>query len=252
MSFLRHLRRSVWELAFSALASACVGVCLSEGFRIPQELEGRFFPALLVCLVLDISILAALVFGLCLFLLYGKRKGFTWRELIQMALDGVKTVKNILFTFLLIGMLTALWRALASAGLFPGTVLNQRGRLFYPYTSPTLVLASGCMLLLAVRFKPSRRLQGMLRGAAAASLGVFLIHTTVWYWLIEPRLAALPPARFGTLRAFSAALLIALPCALIDLIRGRLFALLHVRQLTDRVQARLLAALSRLSERLLP
>ena len=54
MSFLRHLRRSVWELAFSALASACVGVCLSEGFRIPPELEGRFFPALLVCLVLNI------------------------------------------------------------------------------------------------------------------------------------------------------------------------------------------------------
>ena len=77
---------------------------------------GLFCAALLVCLVLDISILAALVFGLCLFLLYGKRKGFTWRELIQMALDGVKTVKNILFTFLLIGMLTALWRA---AGTIP-------------------------------------------------------------------------------------------------------------------------------------
>ena len=149
-------------------------------------------------------------------------------------------------------LLTALWRALASAGLFPGTVLNQRGRLFYPYTSPTLVLASGCMLLLAARFKPSRRLQGMLRGAAAASLGVFLIHTTVWYWLIEPRLAALPPTRFGSLRVFLTALLIALPCALIDLGRGRLFAALRIKRLTDVVQTRLLAVLERVSLRMFP
>ncbi len=54
MSFSRHLRRSAWELAFSALASACVGVCLAEGFLIPPELEGRFLPALLVCLALNV------------------------------------------------------------------------------------------------------------------------------------------------------------------------------------------------------
>ena len=148
-------------------------------------------------------------------------------------------------------LLTALWRALASApALAPR--LGGWARLFYVYPSPTLVLASGCLLLLFTRLQPPEWLHGPIRAAASAALGVFLLHTTVWYWLIEPRLAALPPARFGTLRAFSAALLIALPCALIDLIRGRLFALLRIRQLTDRVQARLLAALSRLSERLLP
>ena len=55
MSFAAHLRRSGWELGFSALASACVGVCLSEGFLIPTALEGRFFPALLICFVLNIA-----------------------------------------------------------------------------------------------------------------------------------------------------------------------------------------------------
>ena len=66
---------------------------------------GLFCAALLICLAADISILYALLFGLLLFLLYGRRKGFLWRELFGMALDGVKTVKNILITFLLIGIL---------------------------------------------------------------------------------------------------------------------------------------------------
>ena len=72
---------------------------------------GLFCAGLLLCLVVDLSVLYALVFGLLLFLLYGRRKGFSWRELGRMALDGVKTVKNILLTFLLIGILTAFWRA---------------------------------------------------------------------------------------------------------------------------------------------
>ena len=55
MSFTAHLRRSCWELGFSALASACVGVCFSEGFLIPPALEGRFLPALLICFVLNIA-----------------------------------------------------------------------------------------------------------------------------------------------------------------------------------------------------
>lgn len=69
-----------------------------------------FCALLLLCVIFNFSILYALVGGLVLFLLYGKRKGFTWRELAIMAVSGVKTVKNVLITFLLIGMLTALWR----------------------------------------------------------------------------------------------------------------------------------------------
>lgn len=75
-----------------------------------------FCLGLLVCLLFDLSILYALAGGLVLFLLYGRYKGFSWKELGQMALSGVKTVKNILITFVLIGMLTALWRA---AGVVP-------------------------------------------------------------------------------------------------------------------------------------
>ena len=72
---------------------------------------GLFCAGLLGCIALDISILWALAFGLILFLLYGRHVGLAWRELIKTALDGVRTVRNILITFVLIGILTALWRA---------------------------------------------------------------------------------------------------------------------------------------------
>ena len=89
---------------------------------------GLFCGGLLLCLALDLSILYALVAGLALFLLYGRRKGFGWGELFRMALAGVKTVKNILVTFLLIGILTALWRA---AGTIP-VIVCCAARLIRP------------------------------------------------------------------------------------------------------------------------
>lgn len=70
-----------------------------------------FCGTLLGCLILDLSILYALTAGLALFLFYGRKKGFYWSELLHMCLSGVKTVKNILIVFILIGMLTTLWRA---------------------------------------------------------------------------------------------------------------------------------------------
>lgn len=65
---------------------------------------------LIFCIVLDFSIIYALIAGLILFLLYGRYKKISWSELLSSSIEGVKTVKNILTTFLLIGMLTAFWR----------------------------------------------------------------------------------------------------------------------------------------------
>lgn len=72
---------------------------------------GLFCALLLLCLLLDWSILIALAIGLLLFLAYGRRKNFTWPELMGMVFSGIRTVKNVLLTFVLIGILTALWRA---------------------------------------------------------------------------------------------------------------------------------------------
>ena len=75
---------------------------------------GTFCVCLLFCVLLDFSILYALVFGLILFLLYGKKIGCSWKELAITSLSGIKTVKNILFTFLLIGIIEGVLYTLIS------------------------------------------------------------------------------------------------------------------------------------------
>ena len=75
-----------------------------------------FCALLLWCVVFGFSILYALSAGLVLFWLYGRHKSLAWGELFKLSVSGVKTVKNILITFMLIGMLTALWR---EAGTIP-------------------------------------------------------------------------------------------------------------------------------------
>ena len=69
-----------------------------------------FAAALVVCIGYDISILIALVFGFFLFFGYGLFKKHTVKEMAGLAFSGIRTVKNILITFLLIGIITATWR----------------------------------------------------------------------------------------------------------------------------------------------
>ena len=92
-----------------------------------------FCLSLLVCILSGLPIAGALSLGLILFLLYGRTRGFSWGELGRMLKKGVSPVLNILITFLLIGMLTALWRA---AGTIPVLVAYAspliRPALFLP------------------------------------------------------------------------------------------------------------------------
>ena len=90
-----------------------------------------FCMSLLLCVCIDISILYALLVGLFLFLGYGVKKGCSWPELLSVALSGVKTVKNILITFFLIGILTALWRGAGTiAAIVSYTSVMIRPSLF--------------------------------------------------------------------------------------------------------------------------
>ena len=70
-----------------------------------------FCLALLVCIVLGTNILYALLAGLVIFTLYGKKQDFSWKELGKMICSGVKTSASVLLVFPLIGILTAFWRA---------------------------------------------------------------------------------------------------------------------------------------------
>ncbi len=94
------------------------------------------FVAILVgCIALDISILIALIMGYVLFAIYTLKKGFTVKNVLLMSLEGVLSAKNILITFMLIGILTALWRA---SGTIPAIVCYSmkivRADLIIPIT----------------------------------------------------------------------------------------------------------------------
>ncbi|MBR0373508.1 MAG: sodium:proton antiporter [Mogibacterium sp.] len=119
---------------------------------------GAFCAALLLCILLNIPILYALAFGLLLFLLYGRRKGFSWGELVPIAFDDVVKVRKLLITFMLIGMLTGLWRA---AGTIPSIVCYVSG-----FIRPSVFLLMAFLLNCGV---------SMLTGTAfgtAATMGV--------------------------------------------------------------------------------
>lgn len=70
-----------------------------------------FVLGLLICLSLNGPLLAALIFGYFLFAGYAVFRRHSIIQILQYSINGIATVKNILMTFILIGMITAIWRA---------------------------------------------------------------------------------------------------------------------------------------------
>ncbi|MFQ9556502.1 MAG: hypothetical protein ACLR1P_11530 [Oscillospiraceae bacterium] len=68
---------------------------------------------LLVCVALGWPIVAALLVGLVLFVGWALRQGHGLRAVGGMLWSGIRTAKNVLIVFLLIGVLTAPWRTAA-------------------------------------------------------------------------------------------------------------------------------------------
>ena len=87
-----------------------------------------FVAVLMGCVLLDISIVYALAVGYFIFFFYGVKRGFGAKNVFMMSVNGVKTVKNLLITFLLIGVVTALWRA---AGTIP-MIICYASKLIHP------------------------------------------------------------------------------------------------------------------------
>ena len=74
-------------------------------------LEGIVLLAFIAALAGCVSVLWALAGGYLIFCVYGLIRNHSLAELGKMSLSGVKTVRNILMIFGLIGFITALWRA---------------------------------------------------------------------------------------------------------------------------------------------
>lgn len=134
-----------------------------------------FAGLLFASVALDLSLMGALLAGYALFFLYGLIQKHRPAALWRMSLQGVKTVGNILFLFLLIGMITALWRA---CGTIPFLIYYAAGLI-----SPAVFLLLAFLLCSLVSF-----LTGTSFGTAA-TMGTICMTMAVAMGL-SPVLAA--------------------------------------------------------------
>ena len=129
---------------------------MTEFFTLGFFIVGLFFS-----LIFGVPLVAALLFGLGVFFAYGLYKKHSFRQLLLMALNGIKTVKNILITFILIGTLTALWRA---GGTIPFIVYHS-----IPFCHPKIIVLATFLLCCMI---------SVLTGTAfgtAATIGVICV-----------------------------------------------------------------------------
>lgn len=70
-----------------------------------------FLMALFICLFTNHSLIYALLFGLICFVAYGRYQKISFARIGRLLTQGISKSKNILVIFVLIGIMTALWRA---------------------------------------------------------------------------------------------------------------------------------------------
>ena len=109
-----------------------------------------FCLALLICIILDASVLYALAAGLIIFCAYAKIKKHSFKAILKMIFDGIKTSKNILIVFLIVGMLTASWRA---SGTIP-FIISSAIKLINPniFVLMAFLLCCGVSFLMGTSF----------------------------------------------------------------------------------------------------
>ena len=120
---------------------------------------------LAISVIARISILYALLAGYFIFCVYAFIKKYTVFQIVKMSYIGIYAVKNILLTFLLIGMLTAVWRA---AGTIPAIVCYA-----IEFIKPSMFVLTAFLLNCLVSF-----LTGTALGTAA-TMGVTCMMISV-------------------------------------------------------------------------
>ncbi len=127
-----------------------------------------FSAFLLFCIFSGASVLIALAAGLLLFLGYGKYRGFSAHSLWRMSLSGVQAAHTILITFLLIGMLTALWRA---CGTIPFIISVSAGYIHSGSLLASIFLLNSLVSLLTGTSFGTAATVGIISIAIAQSAG---------------------------------------------------------------------------------
>ena len=111
---------------------------------------GLFIAGLIFCVGSGFSIFYALFFGLALFFAFGLIRKHSFLDMLKMSLEGIKTVKNITFVFIMIGGLTAIWRA---GGTIP-YIIYYASKLILPQTFifATFILCACISMLMGTSF----------------------------------------------------------------------------------------------------
>lgn len=131
-----------------------------------------FCSALLCCLLLGWPVLYALLFGLVIFILYARVKGLSFREIFTLCIEGIKTVKNVLIIFVLIGILTALWR---SAGTI-ATLVSYASGLINPSLLLLMTFLLNCLVsLLTGSSFATGATMGVVCGTIAGAMGANIV-----------------------------------------------------------------------------
>ena len=180
-------------------------------------------------------------------------EGYNWMWLAVLYFWGASVRKHAWFRNVPTGrlaaclccalLLTAGWRWGMHRFFVPESFPGNTDKIFYAYTSPTIAAAALCLLLLHERAGSWGRWDRLMAKAASAALGVFLLHTTVWSWLIAPNAALLSPLPqgFAWLNVLLSALVITLLSIPVDLLRAWIFDKLGARKLTGWVQEKIFA-----------
>lgn len=133
-----------------------------------------FVAGLCICLSMGASILWALAAGYVIFCGYGWIRGYRVGQLLRMSFNGVKTVKNILVLFTLIGVITALWRA---AGTIP-VIVFWASSLIRPSAFLLITFLLNCLVsvLTGTSFGTGATM-GVICMAMANAMGVSPFYT---------------------------------------------------------------------------
>lgn len=128
-----------------------------------------FCLALLICVALDASVLWALAAGLLIFCAYAKLKKHSFKSILKMVFDGIKTSKNILIVFLIVGMLTASWRACGTIAF----IICSAAKLINPgiFVLLTFLLCCGVSFLMGTSFGSAATI-GVICMTVAASMNI--------------------------------------------------------------------------------
>ena len=103
---------------------------------------GLFIIVLLLSILLRVSITYALLLGYIIFFIYGLLKKYSIYQMIQMSLEGIRTVKNILLVFLLIGIITAVWRGAGTISM----IVYSSSKLIVPSAFILTVFLLNCLV----------------------------------------------------------------------------------------------------------